>query len=55
MYKNYFLGEKLKIVAIFFLEILTKFSDFENVDNCIRKITSKSTRLQPVSIKNIYI
>ena len=31
--------------------MLLKFSDFVNCDHSIRKITSKSTRLQPVFIK----
>ena len=35
----------------FFFEILPKFSDFVNFDDCIEKITSKLIRLQPVFIK----
>ena len=34
-------------------EILPKFRDFLNFDDCIGKITSKSIRLQPVLIKKL--
>ena len=34
-----------------FFEMLLKFSDLINPDNCIAKIISKSIRLQPVFIK----
>ena len=42
----------LGFFAVFY-EILPKFSDFINSDDCIGKITSKSMRLQPVFIQKI--
>ena len=48
IYKNHFLGVKLRIFFLQFFEILPKFSYFVNSDNCIRKITSKYIILQPV-------
>ena len=37
--------------AVFFFELLPKFSDFENYNDCIEKITLKSIRLHPVFIE----
>ena len=40
-------------VAIFFLELFPKFSDFSNFDDCIGKRTLKSIRLQQVYIEKM--
>ena len=47
IYKKYFLGgkENCTFFCSFFFEILKKFSDFVNSDDCIGKITSKSIRI----------
>ena len=42
--------EMFVLLAVF-LEILPKFCDFVNSDDCIGKITSKSIRLKPVCIQ----
>ena len=36
-------------------EILKKFNDFVNSDDCIGKITSKPIRLYPIFIKKNYL
>ena len=54
IYKNQFLLKNDKFFVVFayiFLNTNTKFSDFVNSDDCIREITSKYIRLQPVFIK----
>ena len=40
----------LFFLQLFFFKLLLKFSDFINSDDGIRKITSKSNRLQPVFV-----
>ena len=44
---------KIPFFYVVFKEILPKFSDFLNSDDCIGKITSKSITLQPVFILKI--
>ena len=53
--KNQFLGEKLKILDFFFAVylIFTKFSNFVNSDDCIRKNHPKIYQTTPVFIKKI--
>jgi len=41
----------VKKFRIFFLELLAKFNDFVNSDDCIEKIASKSIGLKPVIIQ----
>ena len=38
-------------LQFFFFELLQKFNDFVNSDDCIGKITSKSISLYPIFIK----
>ena len=40
-----------RLFCRFFFELLSKFSDIINSDDCIGKITSKSVRLQPFLIQ----
>ena len=43
--------EKIRFIFSFFFELLLKFSDFVNFDNCIGKITSKYLKLNPVFVE----
>ena len=55
IYKNWFLGEKWffkPFSCSFFFKLLSKFRDFINSDECMRKITSKSIRIYPVYFLN---
>ena len=53
IYKNLFLikNEYLQVSSGSFFQILPKFTDFVNSNECIGRITSKSMRLQPVFIQ----
>ena len=48
---RHLLAEKMNFFQLFFFELLPKFSDFVNSNDCIGKVTSKAIWLYPVFIK----